>query len=184
MDKVLGKQPDAGIAHESGIKRAYNQPARYILEATGAAMSLDKTAQDPSLANIPQEFRENYLFLRELINCKEKNDAVQNGLELLAGQPLLQMRGKLNRQQKRIIKDFLNTRQSEGPRCLIPPVPPELEASIRVRVRSSWLPWEAEAIHKIERWRGDVSGIGMRLVDELSPTRVGKSLRSLATRRI
>lgn len=146
-------------------------------------MSLDKTAQDPCLASIPKEFRENYLFLRELIDCKEKNDSVQSGLELLAGRPPLQMREKLNRQQMRIIRDFLETRQAEGPRCLTPPVPPELEASIHVRVRSSWLPWEAEAIHKIERWRGDVSGIGVHLVTELSPTQGRKSLRSLVARR-
>jgi hypothetical protein len=34
-----------------------------------------------------------------------------------------------------------------------------LEASIRVKKRSTWLPWEAEAIRKIERWRGDLAFI-------------------------
>ena len=37
-----------------------------------------------------------------------------------------------------------------------PPVPAELEASIRIKRRSVWLPWEAEAIRKIERWREDL----------------------------
>ena len=35
-------------------------------------MRVDKSAQDMDLSSIPAEFRENYKFLSELIECKEK----------------------------------------------------------------------------------------------------------------
>lgn len=34
-----------------------------------------------------------------------------------------------------------------------PPIPNELEKSIRNRAKKDWLPWELEAIQKIEIWR-------------------------------
>ena len=44
-------------------------------------MKLDKTAQEVDLASIPEEFRENYKFLCELINCRQKNNNVTEPLE-------------------------------------------------------------------------------------------------------
>ncbi len=35
-------------------------------------MRMDKSAEDVDLSCIPSEFRENYKFLSELIECKEK----------------------------------------------------------------------------------------------------------------
>lgn len=126
-------------------------------------MTLDRTAQDVDLSTIPGEFRENYRFLRELINCEEKNDSLRRGLENSAQRPLCRLRGKLNRRHMRILKDYLGGSSNGDSEDLDPPVPPELEASIRIRTRSTWLPWEAEAIRKIQRWRSDVR----YLVEEL-----------------
>lgn len=122
-------------------------------------MKLDKTAQELDLASIPAEFRENYKFLCELINCRQKNNNVTEPLELIIENRLCNLRGKLNRRQLGILTRFLNGRQSDEPERFIPPVPPELEASLRLRKRSTWLPWEAEAVRKIERWRADISCI-------------------------
>lgn len=36
-----------------------------------------------------------------------------------------------------------------------PPIPKELEKSIRKRLESDWLPWEQEAIQKIDVWRNE-----------------------------
>lgn len=121
-----------------------------------SAMKVDKSAQDSDLSSIPGEFRENYRFLSELINCKNKNDSMTKGLACLVETRLLQERGLLNRRQIRILKDYLTGLERNEPECMTAPVPAELEASIRVRKRSTWLPWEAEAIRKIDRWRDDV----------------------------
>ena len=126
-------------------------------------MKPDKTAQDPDLSSIPREFRENYRFLCELITCKEKNDSAWKGLEALEKKMTVELKGRLSRRQIKILNDFRRGTEIDGPNCLSVPVPPELEASIRIRKRATWLPWEAEAIHKIERWRGDVSVMSRNL---------------------
>ncbi len=122
-------------------------------------MNLDKTAQDSDLSNIPAEFRENYRFLSELINCRDKNAVVAECLGTLVDRRLCRLRGKLNRRQLKILNEFMDRLQDEDPDWFSPPVPEELEASIRIKKRSTWLPWEAEAIRKIERWRDDLGVI-------------------------
>jgi hypothetical protein len=125
----------------------------------GAPMKLDKTAEDNELSSIPGEFRENYRFLSELINCRDKNNSAACELEDLVEKRLCRIRGKLNRRQIKILNDFMNRIEDDDPECFSPPVPAELEASIRIKRRSVWLPWEAEAIRKIERWREDLCTI-------------------------
>ncbi|HMK33635.1 MAG TPA: hypothetical protein VK463_01115 [Desulfomonilaceae bacterium] len=120
-------------------------------------MKPDKTAQDVDLSSIPGEFRENYRFLTELINCKGKNSSATEELENLMDERLSQLRGQLNRRQLKILNQFLRYAKDPDPELLCPPVPAELEASIRIKKRTIWLPWEAEAIRKIERWRSDIS---------------------------
>ncbi|MGO9121377.1 MAG: hypothetical protein ACLQPD_27675 [Desulfomonilaceae bacterium] len=141
-------------------------------------MKVDKTAQEVDLASIPAEFRENYKFLCELINCRQKNNSVTKRFEELADNRLCNLRGKLNRRQLQIVTRFLKEFDLEEPECFAPPVPPELEASLRLRKRSTWLPWEAEAIRKIERWRADLSHIVQSWGDHL---RVGSRSATIRT---
>jgi len=117
-------------------------------------MKVDRSEADNDLSSIPAEFRENYRFLTELINCDEKNKVASNGLEGLVNKHLRRIRGSLNRRQMAILNRCLKEEpDTEG---LVPPVPAELEASIRIKKRVVWLPWEAEAIRKIDRWRADI----------------------------
>ncbi|MCL5125356.1 MAG: hypothetical protein M1511_12835 [Deltaproteobacteria bacterium] len=122
-------------------------------------MRVDKSAQDMDLSSIPAEFRENYKFLSELINCKEKNNTASKGLESMVEERLKALRGNLNRRQLKILTDYLSRIDDDDDALLTPPVPAELEASIRIRNRGTWLPWETEAIRKIEKWRADVRHI-------------------------
>jgi hypothetical protein len=141
-------------------------------------MKPDKTVQSPSLASIPGEFKENYLFLRELITCHEKNKAAKKVLQPLVHIAELQVRTGLNRRQRKILKDFLDGSQQNISEYFDAPVPPELEASIRIRKRSTWLPWEAEAIHKIEQWRADLGCITLHLTREEGPVGEKRPLTS------
>jgi len=120
-------------------------------------MTLDKSAVDVDLSSIPGEFRENYRFLTEMINCDEKNKTAAQGLNALVERHLCRIRGSLNRRQISILNKFLQEAQAKED--LAPPVPVELEAAIRIRKRATWLPWEAEAIRKIDLWRKDVQCI-------------------------
>jgi hypothetical protein len=121
------------------------------------------TAEDPELASIPTEFRENYRFLSELIDCKERNNSFKRGLRALMERSAPYLAARLNQRQVRLVRNLFKAMKHGNSDCLSPPVPAELEASIRIRDRSTWLPWEAEAIHKIDLWRGDVSCITRRL---------------------
>ncbi len=120
-------------------------------------MKADTTFQDTDLSSIPMEFKENYLFLCELINCRGKNSSATEGLCGLASADLSRMRPKLNQRQKKMLRGFLQGLKERDTELLDPPVPDELEASIRIKKRSGWLPWEAEAIRKIELWRKDAT---------------------------
>jgi hypothetical protein len=122
-------------------------------------MNLDTPSQDRDLSSVPGEFRENYRFLSELIACSEKNSAAAHVLEELVLTKLHELRGKLNRRQIKILTECLQPSTEPSDESLQPPVPAELEASIRVKIRTSWLPWEAEAIRKIDRWRSDIRAI-------------------------
>jgi hypothetical protein len=152
VSAVLAEFPDAVFVRILSVSQADS----VLQKAQGTTMEVDKTAQDLDLSSVAGEFRENYRFLTELINCKDKNNSATKELESLVEKRLFQIRGKLNRRQLRILNQFLKTETDEDGECLCPPVPAELEASIRVKRRSGWLPWEAEAIRKIERWRSDV----------------------------
>jgi hypothetical protein len=130
-------------------------------------MKIKETPRRCSAVGITCEFRENYLFLRELIQCRERNDLALQGLESITAEQKSELAKILNRRQNKIVNDILKRVSDDfedGPA----PVPPELEASIRVRRRSTWLPWEAEAIEKIERWRRDVLAIRTCLPGKLS----------------
>lgn len=131
-------------------------------------MKADKTASDTDLSSIPAEFRENYRFLSELINCRQQNTSVTRDLEQMARNPICSIRAKLNRRQRQILSRLLREFQYDDSEPFAPPVPPELEASLRLRKPSTWLPWEAEAIHKIERWRADISLIAGLWADNSS----------------
>ncbi len=145
-------------------------------------MKADKTAQDTDLSSIPGEFRENYRFLSELINCKHKNNFATQCLEKALEPRLCHIRGKLNRRQIKILNYFVNNLEDSDSESLNPPVPAELEAAIRVKKRSIWLPWEAEAIRKIERWRGDLLCISQSWGSEFSPSPPLKCLKRSADR--
>ncbi|MFH0821174.1 MAG: hypothetical protein V2B18_00355 [Pseudomonadota bacterium] len=122
-------------------------------------MKLDKSTPETDLSSIPGEFRENYRFLCELINCEHRNSTFVKLMERLTTNDLVRLRGTLNRRQSKILKDFLHASDDNDFEPLFPPVPAELEASIKIRRKSTWLPWEAEAIQKIELWRQDMACI-------------------------
>jgi len=139
-------------------------------------MKVDKPALDDNATNMPGEFGENYRFLSALISCKEKNDFATEGLDKLLGEEFCRIRGKLNRRQLSILNQYLKNEVAHDCECVEPPVPAELEASIRIRKRTTWLPWEAEAIRKIERWRGDIECILHCWTQELPHMPRSKSL--------
>ena len=106
----------------------------------GARMKPERTADDPELSSIPTDFRENYRFLSKLIECREKNDSFRTGLKALIERNPPHVGARLNQRQIRLVRGFLKALRQRSVDCFSPPVPAELEASIRIRDRSTWLP--------------------------------------------
>ena len=92
---------------------------------------------------------------------------------------LCRLRGKLNKRQLKILNEFMDRLQDDDPDWFSPPVPEELEASIRIKKRSTWLPWEAEAIRKIERWRDDLAVIASHWRDYSAGGRAAEVIASV-----
>ena len=51
---------------------------------------------------------------------------------------------------------------------LTPPVPSDLEKSILNRDKTSWLPWEREAIERITSWRHEMNKVKPQILAELN----------------
>jgi hypothetical protein len=51
---------------------------------------------------------------------------------------------------------FLRKIEHHYEECCSPPIPDELEKSIRSRDSEDWLPWELEAIEKVDAWREEL----------------------------
>ena len=64
-----------------------------------------------------------------------------------------------NRQVKGVLKRFS--------RILTPPVPSDLEQSLKKKEQDSLLPWEEEVLEKAEKWRTQVKKAKPEIVEEL-----------------
>ncbi len=58
---------------------------------------------------------------------------------------------------KQVFK-FLRKIEHHYEECCTPPIPEELEKNIRKRDTADWLPWESEAIEKVDAWRAALQG--------------------------
>jgi hypothetical protein len=120
-----------------------------------------------------KDARENYDYLKEIIKVASKNGWDMESLGLVSKDL------PSNPDRPLTKKDYQDLNRSVGnalkrfDKALTPPVPLDLEESIRARKKENWLPWEAEAIEKIEAWRSDVKKVKPRILEELN--RVGLS---------
>ncbi len=118
------------------------------------------TAQSSSEAN--------YDCLKEIVRIARKNrwdleslnlvpkDLPENGPVTL-GKKECQNR---NRLITNVLKRFR--------KILTPPVPADLEMSIKSKPSAEWLPWEKEAIRKNERWRRELQDTRPKILAELN----------------
>ncbi len=76
--------------------------------------------------------------------------------------------GILSRKQvaerNRLVKSIFQRFSS----ILTPPIPSDLERSIRSKAPDQWLPWEKEAIEKIAQWRDEIEKVRPEILNELS----------------
>lgn len=96
------------------------------------------------------DFDQNYKYLKKLIQDLK----VENGNSLrkeLFGED--ENSRTLTKKEMKELFRFLRKIENHYEECCNPPIPEELEKSIRDKESSKRLPWEIEAIEKVDSWR-------------------------------
>jgi hypothetical protein len=116
----------------------------------------------------PGDFMKNYKSLKQLINKALKEGVPLEDLHLV---PRRGARKEIKQLSKEDLLRLLHTIRrikNRYQRLLQPPVPKELERDILAKPPHQRLPWEEEALEKINRWRRDVKQVRSRVQKELN----------------
>jgi len=96
------------------------------------------------------DFNRNYKYLKKLIQDLKVENSNSLRKELFGEEERNRILTK--KQMKELFK-FLRKVEHHYEQCCNPPIPEELERSIRGKDSAGWLPWEMEAIGKVDAWR-------------------------------
>jgi hypothetical protein len=99
------------------------------------------------------DFNQNYDYLKKLIQELKGENTSFVRQEIFGEQ---EEDRKLTKKEMKQIFRFLRKIEGYYEECCTPPIPEELEQSIRAKDNSRWLPWEQEAMEKVDSWRQDL----------------------------
>jgi len=99
------------------------------------------------------DFNQNYLYLKKLIQDLKVENSTSVRKEIFGED---ERDFTLTKKQMKQLFRFLRKIEHHYEECCSPPIPEELENSIRKRDSSQWLPWELEAIEKVDVWREEL----------------------------
>ncbi len=123
------------------------------------------------------DFDQNYRYLKTLI----KELKAENGTSVRRAIFGEEEKSKaLTKKQMKQIARNLRKIEHQYEECTTPPIPDELESAIRHRSSEEWLPWELEAIEKVDAWREELQdrqrSAKAMLGNALESVRKGESL--------
>ncbi len=108
-----------------------------------------------------------YNEIKEIITIARKNGWDLEGLGLipkdLPKQEPVSLTKKQVTERNRLVKSILKRFST----ILQPPVPLEVEEFIKSKPTTEWLPWEEEALGKVEQWRREVNEVKPAILMEL-----------------
>jgi len=116
-------------------------------------MSQSALDASPSTVLDTCDFDQNYRYLKMLL----KELKSQNGTSVkkaIFGEN--RKSRALTKKQMKALAAFLRKIEHTYSECSTPPIPDELEEAIRGRDSDDWLPWELEAIEKVDAWREEL----------------------------
>ncbi len=130
---------------------------------------------------ISKDFHQNYDYLKDLLKAlKTQNNATVRKAIFGDTDPPKKITKKPMKQSA----TFLRKVERQCEECATPPIPDELESAIRDRESSEWLPWEMEAIEKVDAWREEVhqrrSDVKKKIRQAIEVLRDGKDLNELS----
>ncbi|MFH0958115.1 MAG: hypothetical protein V1897_05370 [Pseudomonadota bacterium] len=101
----------------------------------------------------PGDFESNYRQLKKTINTAIKNGIALDQLNLIPRNTTEKPPENLSREDLLRLLKLIRRIKSRCESLLEPPVPPELERDILAKSPEDRLPWETEALEKIEAWK-------------------------------
>jgi hypothetical protein len=116
----------------------------------------------------PGDFDSNYRHLKKLINKALKEGTPIEDLRLIPKNPSDSGKQSFSREDLLNLLRVIRRIKSRYQRVLQPPVPRELERDILAKDPDQRLPWEDEALDKIQQWREDVKALRMQVRQELN----------------
>jgi len=125
---------------------------------------------DPAAAvpELPGDFNSNYRYLKQLINKALKDGTPLETLHLIPKHPPRKKPKQLSKKDLIKLLHIIRRIRTRYQRLLQPPVPRELERDILAKKPEQRLPWELEALEKLERWREDVNSVRAQVRKELN----------------
>lgn len=116
----------------------------------------------------PGDFKSNYRYLKQLINKALKEGTPLETLHLIPKHPPRKTPKQLSKDDLIKLLHIIRRIRTRYQRLLQPPVPRELERDILAKAPRERLPWESEALEKLEHWREDVNSVRAQVRKELN----------------
>jgi DNA-binding transcriptional MerR regulator len=116
----------------------------------------------------PGDFKSNYRYLKKLINQALKEGTPLEELHLIPKKSSPKHHRQLSREDLVKLLHIIRRIKNRYQRLLQSPVPKELERDILSKPPDQRLPWETEALEKIEQWRKDVNAVRAQVQKELN----------------
>jgi len=127
----------------------------------------------------PGDFNSNYRNLKRIINKALKEGTSLEELKLIPKNRSGTPPRELSREDLLKLLHIIRRIKSRYQRLLQSPVPKELERDILAKSPESRLPWEEEALEKVQQWRQDVSSVRSQVRKELNDHLNGEFFRDL-----
>ena len=116
----------------------------------------------------PGDFKSNYRHLKRLIDSALKHGTPIEELKLVPRHPAGKAPRPLSREDLIKLLHIIRRIKTRYQRLLQCPVPWELERDILAKLPEQRLPWEDEALEKVDRWRSDVKAVRAQVQKELN----------------
>jgi hypothetical protein len=124
--------------------------------------------QATGVSEPPGDFTSNYSYLKGLINKALKEGTPLESLHLVQKHSESKKPKRLSREDLLKLLQSIRRIRSRYQRLLECPVPKELERDILAKSEEERLPWEDEALERIEQWRRDVASVRNKVRAELN----------------
>lgn len=116
----------------------------------------------------PGDFKSNYRHLKKIINQALKEGTPLEELHLIPKDKTHQPTKRFDQEDLLKLLHLIRRIKTRYQRLLQPPVPRLLERDILAKDPSARLPWEQEALDKLDEWRKDVEAVRAQVRKELN----------------